>query len=352
LDEKFWVLLSQAQVISLPYYVTQHKNTMNFELIKSRVQASAVAAAEAARNFKSLDQMAADDEYIHSEGLKTSSSSRGTVSGVTASMTNNRSSLLEEQQPARHSSAIPNGGHDRIQERCTLSKQSSSVLLSIVEELVNNDTPTPGSRQDDSDSEEVNDSLEEEYSVGKQRKKKNPTRFMEDLDERLSKAEQGMPPIVTAAASPRTVLPPPSAASTIIQRQQAENRWSSWMKSTSIGQMVSSRVLQVSSATRGEERKPIMGTGLLSRKSSQSVQEDDNGPDEEHVVLVSSSVLGDEERAELERIKLVSTTSNPLTLLLSLVKHHPHHAFIAFTLVLAFAAYFYSRHRGSEDDVT
>jgi len=42
---------------------------MNFERFTNRVKASAAAAASAAREFKGFDDMAANDEYIHSEDL-------------------------------------------------------------------------------------------------------------------------------------------------------------------------------------------------------------------------------------------------------------------------------------------
>ena len=73
--------------------------------------------------------------------------------------------------------------------------------------------------------------------------------------------------------------------------------------------------------------------------------------EEEFNVVQSSLVLQAEEQAELDRMKL-STQSDPVTMLLNIFKQHPQFSFIAFTLVLASAVYFYSRHRGTEDDVS
>ena len=61
-------------------------------------------------------------------------------------------------------------------------------------------------------------------------------------------------------------------------------------------------------------------------------------------------MLGDAEQAELERMRQASK-ADPLTTLLTALRKHPHHTFIGFTMLLALFAYFYSRHRGNEDDV-
>jgi hypothetical protein len=60
-------------------------------------------------------------------------------------------------------------------------------------------------------------------------------------------------------------------------------------------------------------------------------------------------VLQAEEQAELDRLR-DGAQGDPLTLMLNIVKQHPQFAFIAFTLSLGSAVYFYSRHR-TQDDV-
>ena len=45
---------------------------MNFDIFRSRVAQSAQAAAIAARQVSSLDEMAQTDEYVQSEGLNVS----------------------------------------------------------------------------------------------------------------------------------------------------------------------------------------------------------------------------------------------------------------------------------------
>jgi hypothetical protein len=57
-------------------------------------------------------------------------------------------------------------------------------------------------------------------------------------------------------------------------------------------------------------------------------------------------VLQAKDQAEIR----LGAQGDPITLMLNVVKQHPQFAFIAFTLVLGSAVYFYSRHR-TEDDV-
>ena len=72
--------------------------------------------------------------------------------------------------------------------------------------------------------------------------------------------------------------------------------------------------------------------------------------EEEILVVQSSAILGEEEQAELDRIR-TGAQGDSLTMILNVVKQHPQFTFIAFTLVLGSAMYFYSRYRGAEDDV-
>ena len=174
-------------------------------------------------------------------------------------------------------------------------------------------------------------------------KRKNPNRFMSDLDERLSKVEEARP-------TPRVQQhQPPSGPST------EQTRWILFQSvaSSPIGQYLSQQLGQRD--RNEEEQKPLNGP-LVSRRNdgvTKDYNDDDDDDDESEIqLIVSSSVLGAEETAELERISLATQQStDPLIMVSYMLKQNPHNVFIIVTLVLGSAAYFYSRSRGSEDDV-
>lgn len=100
-------------------------------------------------------------------------------------------------------------------------------------------------------------------------------------------------------------------------------------------------------ARRTSETVPFRSP--LSRATS-SVQPETTTKEEEFHVVESSAILGEEDQAELDRIRL-GAQGDSLTFVLNIIKQHPQFAFIGFTLVLGSAMYFYSRHQGAEDDV-
>jgi cytochrome P450 len=67
------------------------------------------------------------------------------------------------------------------------------------------------------------------------------------------------------------------------------------------------------------------------------------------VLRTSISVMGADERAALDRMRL---SSEPISTTVSNILQNPHFAFILVTLILGSAAYFYSRHKEQMDDVT
>eukprot|EP00804_Cyclotella_cryptica_P003635 CCRYP_002236-RA/>CCRYP_002236-RA protein AED:0.00 eAED:0.00 QI:28/-1/1/1/-1/1/1/226/425 len=68
---------------------------MNLDTFRSRVAQSAVAAATAARQFSSLDEMAQNDDYVQSEGLNVSNKKKEHKHGVAVQKQLESSSLVE-----------------------------------------------------------------------------------------------------------------------------------------------------------------------------------------------------------------------------------------------------------------
>ena len=334
---------------------------MSFESFRAKVRASALKAAEAAMSVSSLDQMAADDEYIHSEGLKVSKSKDKKT--ATASQQLNELLPLPSTEQVQHAQQL-----QPFPAKPPITSQSSLHVADAVRDRQRRPTQ-PKKYDDDEGSDDDDDDLimsmirrtpatvEPRPNKTKLKqgppnpgpvhvehipRKKNPNRFMSDLDDRLSKVEE---------ARPEATIPKQQTSSAPSAEQK--NSWNllqSAVTTSSIGQFLSQK-LAVPIAATDEERKRMKGP-LVSRRDH-GADKDDHEEEDPFLVVVSSSVLGADEAAELERMRLATQQSTgPCAMVWQTIRQNPHHAFIVFTLLLGSAAYFYSRHRGSEDDVS
>jgi hypothetical protein len=87
----------------------------------------------------------------------------------------------------------------------------------------------------------------------------------------------------------------------------------------------------------------------LARQRSETPKESSKQPEEDFSVTASSSVLADDELAQLAKMKQFSTQGR-LAVLLSSLQDNRRLLFIVLTLILSAWVYFYSR-RTLEDDV-
>jgi hypothetical protein len=293
---------------------------LNFEVLKARVKAHAVDAARSIRNF---DDMAAQDEYIHSADLRTPES------------------RWKDNETARRNAPPPSlAGNATTVTRKSTKTNASDVL---------NQATAFSSLLGDSDDPTIDQQVLLVVDEPAKEKTKKPNRFMDDLSERLSKTEEGNDRVQIKTASLRiddpehTTQPPPL--------------WNSWSVKTPVLANVLSRFQSPPVSTnKPEEMRPMVGP-LSARK----VQEEDHGDVEsqytddmddstnDFVLRSSISVLGADERAALDRMR---TSSEPITTTLASILQNPHFAFILVTLILGSAAYFYSRHKEQIDDVT
>jgi hypothetical protein len=333
---------------------------MNFESFRAKVRASALKAAEAAMSVSSLDQMAADDEYIHSEGLKVSKSKNKKT--ATASQQLNELIPLpstEHVQRAQQLQPFP--------AKPPIKSQSSLHVADAMKDRQRRPTQTEKHDDDDGSDDDDDDlimsmirrtpaTVEPRPSKTKLKQvppnpgpvqaehiptKKNPNRFMSDLDDRLSKVEE---------ARPEATIAKQQTSSAPSSERNSWNLLQSAVATSSMGQFLSQKLVVPIAAT-DEERKPMKGP-LVSRRDH-GAGKDNHEEEDPFQVVVSSSVLGADEAAELERMRLATQQSTgPCAMVWHTIRQNPHHAFIVFTLLLGSAAYFYSRHRGSEDDVS
>lgn len=293
----------------------------------------AVALTEAAKQFQSFDNMAAEDEYIHSDSLNVKKQS--TTDNATRRTSDVLDSLiiLEQKTPSRRTSDILDSlitlDHSKEPHRLPSDNvrlnTTSYDFSGLYEEDDNRGDPINEkgrSKKEDHPLKEKNsDLVSSSQESGSARK--SASRFMDDLDHRLSK------PSIDVESG----LPEPVESSTAVD----DSRWG-WIKVAA-----KSRVNELVGRVADEERVPFRSP--LSRTATPPEPTRDEGFN----VVQSSSVLQAEDQAELDRIRL-GVQGDPLTLVLNVVKQHPQFAFIAFTLVLGSAVYFYSRHR-TEDDV-
>ena len=304
---------------------------MNFG---ERFKSHAKTLAEAAKQFQSFDDMAAQDEYIHSDSLNVKNKTNTPASSVTP--TRRTTELLDSlispiSMPAPQESAhvephLRSSGGTRAN-----SYDSSSAGRNDQQER---------HEEEESDHDPVLDTIQPKPSLKKKssdimpppsEERKNTNRFMDDLNDRLAKpnvdVEQGLAQTATADTSANAI--------------ENDNRWG-WRIGAATSQMKELMGRSHSSTDYVPFRSPLSRT-------TNSISEP-SLKDEDYNVVESSAILGADDQAELDRIRL-ATQSDPVTLLLNIVKQHPQFAFILFTLVLGSAMYFYSRHQGAEDDV-
>lgn len=302
---------------------------MNFEILKARVQKQAAVAADAARSIRNFDQMAANDDYIHHDDLRTpdahpAESPQQRQVRVREEVTRINNRQQQQLPPIRRTKSPPRSASVRSTAAQALSQATQfSTMLSYSDE-------------DDDDEQIIVDDEQP-------KKKKNPNRFMDDLDDRLAAPQEEV--TTNERNMQKLEIEPP----------RLQQQLSGWLKSPVVANVLSKlqSPTAFSNTANKEETKPMLTVGPLSRRAAQDDDSDDDEEDPmEHHTIVSSSVMGASEQAELERIRGMANSGGLLTSMMTTLKKNKEFAFILFTLVLGTAAYFYSRHREEIDDVT
>jgi len=401
---------------------------MNFGRFTDRIKESAEAATAAARTFKGFDDMAAQDDYIHSENLNvksTSSKPAKTVQEHTETSqqhdlsSSSRSwSLLDQPRHSTPNSdkqeadlhdidpvrqprpwdagsvteqvvsakaatrSRPGSSHERIPHA---HRQSTMPLLSVVADTLSKTSAMNGGRQSgmerkresnvssmsnsidnskDSSQYDLSDEEDEDdpimslirknpvAALPKSRKKtisppsrkenrmqflemeedspssnRNPNRFMQELDNRMS-----MPELNDEEKGLLTM------GYTGSSRQDHEPaKPTAWLWG-----MVSGRPSNLVATPTVVQPK----AAPLSRQSRVTPQQQQDHPN--FSVTASSVVLGEDEIQALAQLKL-STKQDPFTAFLDKIKRCKREGFIVFTLVLSWGVYLYSRKRSIED---
>lgn len=304
---------------------------MNFA---DRFKSHAKTLAEAAKQFQSFDEMAEQDDYIHSDGLNVSSNTKST---------NNNDSTPSRNPPARSTSELL----DSLISPITLQQQiiDEPHRRPSGNDFINSSHAEHHESSDSLDFQEkdpILDTLNSKHAFEKKSNDLSPTsverktvnRFMDELEERLAKpdVEQGQS---------RTLSTKANETSSIANNNDT---WG-WIKGAAASKM--NELMRRPSPDRKDTlpfRSPLSRTLTSVHDTASST------PEEEFHIVESSAILAEEDQAELDRIRL-GAQGDSLTFVLNIVKQHPQFSFIGFTLVLGSAMYFYSRYRGAEDDV-
>jgi hypothetical protein len=178
--------------------------------------------------------------------------------------------------------------------------------------------------------------MEDESPVRTQQKK-NPNRFMQDLDQRMA-----MPELYTDDVEKAGLL-----SSEAPDNRTLEQPSSVWLWDVLKGGSRQQQQQQDSNTAATQERK----AAPLSRQDRRT-QEPPKPVQENFYVVGSSSVLGEDEIRALAQLKESSRPTGLVSSCLGLVRRHPRESFILFTLILGWVVYFYSRKISAEDDVT
>lgn len=384
-------------------------NTMNLDRFVHRVQSSTKNAASMAREaFQGLDAMAAQDEYIHSgdahvNGTTTRNPSRG---GGGESIAPNHDSRRpthhpnattrvrfsdryddheERRDPAGSSSdRRPNGiqvghasssctkrGMPQLQvgsssDESARNPQSSSLRTSLSDELGNNDVDAGlrGSLYSHRESPTLtsahNDKLDPDATPTANQKKKNRKRFLDDLDDRLSRPmkpmqiEQSLPGVSSSTVSS-------SSSSGGMQK------WSSWLPASVTAWKSPPASNAASYSSSAATPAPLLARSRRVKASGSSSRNDDDPEHDvdQYQVKSSAAMLGDDELAHLKAMMDGTAGSDTTTSTggdadaATMSRHNNsvdvwqrREAFVAVTLILFLLVYYLTRDVALVDDGT
>jgi len=273
---------------------------MNFGEWTSALKDSAAKAADAARSFKGFDDMAEKDDYIHSDDLNVKKRETVVSKVVEMATTNKRKS---------EGLGVQRGESYLVQKGKEATKAAPVPLLSVVKSALQSENiAEPKTEQDNAS---VKDTEEEE----KRPKRKQATRFLDDLEERTSKEND-----------------PTSEESTKTEpRPEAKNTWFGWKPGK-----VDSR-----SSPKGPlwvRTKPQKDTPVV--------------PDEEqYAISQSTALLDSDDLNELTQIRDNSGRFRLDQLLPWLMEDYPRECLVGLALFLAALMFYYLRGRSAQDSV-
>jgi len=373
----------------------------NFRDYASRIRSQAAAAA---KRIPTFDDMAATDEYIHSEEFNVRGKPRPKKAELAAAIVpsmepDETSSMgswsLLDRPPAHLRSTVPQASKEKMESSSTqvslqggmesatistntsvsseapsatkrrLSPQSSSALplLSVVANtLEGKDDSTNIDALDSGDSTSVGDSDDMDSDL-EDDEKDDPILSMIRKDKPSTKQQAR---VSTKSKSSRENRPERQKKSNQRFMQDLDERMEAGLPRT-VGSVESPSSIGMKSPLGGwvqnmarnqfnrilrrtESKSPTSTTVKapppLARERTQHSKPRPNKEEEEYNQAASSSMLGDDELAHLAKFKNGVGTCSSIT---RVVQEYRGYAFIVFTLILAYFVYFF---QSAADDVS
>ncbi len=360
---------------------------MNFKSVQEKLAQARIQAASAAKKL-SLNEMAKQDEYIHSEGLNVGGGSSNNAKSKSRARVANKKemSILDEVDAVNASfdESIGGGGsRTNTVERSfgmTMNRDGGSSCSD------DGDDDSIDSFDPDKDpllqmayksSEKVHQRPSDRGHCENQKNKnqKDPNRFMADLDARLSSPNEPPPSISTTDSAKDDKIVDTNSLVTPTNRQQQQQqqqqsgatlfesfsssankmKWLRNVASPKIQESLNNVMKQVpggigskyEEVNRNDENNDIeMGTTTNPKKKVIKTQNGENI----HVVSSSSLALGDAENAELERLNQLMNKSNN-NVIMNFLRHiekNRYYLFIVLTFILTTFGYLYTRKKTDE----
>ena len=295
-------------------------------------------------NLKGLDELAQEDDYVNSDGLNvqrydSDDDEQETTSLVQAPVSSMHSPLHSQEEPYCDSSIEQPSqmlsvaqGHEALPVR----KPQGVLEIEMSESSDHEDallsSSTPNNYHNNSNS--INGS------------KKH--RFMQDLDDRLAKEE---PPQLPSAIPLRNVLVSLSSSSTPSSMNNNPVRKLASIFGFQKPPNASSNVDQSSSnsdhhdeESNGSALPPLSKERLRPKRSNSSYPS-------QHIDKVSSNnMLNADDLLALQQMKQLTDAQNEFDIR-QFLQTHSRESFIALTLLLSVAVYFFGRRFSVEDDI-
>ncbi|KAL7567548.1 hypothetical protein ACA910_000152 [Epithemia clementina (nom. ined.)] len=304
--------------------------------------------------FKGLDEMAAEDDYVHSEGLNVKRSD-----DPDAGNGNMMQRQEEDECDNEPSSTFSNSGRQKplhaSEESHGSRSGSSRFSRPTTAERTKVAEPNYGFHRSNSTGNPAFGVLEmEAFDSSEHSAESEPTersrqkhRFMEELDNRLSKTNVPMKSTVTASLSSSGSRRNNKSSS----EQKSPGGWLFRLGGRDAKAQYGSPTPDAKDDNDGNDSKEN-----LPPLSRQRIHQKNNSSKPEHAysVVASSGMLDADDLLALEQMRHLNESQQSegtMVRFKEIIQAHPRESFIVFTLGLSIGMYFYLRHVSNEDDV-
>ena len=323
----------KRQIIIYNYFSKATQSTMNF----------AQWGGKLIPNLKGLDELAQEDDYVNSDGLNvqrydSDDDEQETTSLVQAPVSSMHSPLHNQEEPYHGS------GLEQPSQMLSVAQGHEALPVRKPQGVLEIEMSESSDHEDALSSSTPNNYHNHSNSINGSKKH----RFMQDLDDRLAKEE---PPQLPSAIPLRNVRVSLSSSSTPSSMNNNPVRKLASIFGFQKPPNASSNVDQSSSnsdhhdeESNGSALPPLSKERLRPKRSNSSYPS-------QHIDKVSSNnMLNADDLLALQQMKQLTDAQNEFDLR-QFLQTHSRESFIALTLLLSVAVYFFGRRFSVEDDI-